>query len=73
MLVLRRPFDGYTERAWCFFELLAGHTVIKNSLEYAHEVECDADSLMGEARNVVQQAVLGCLAILRLPTPPICT
>ncbi|MEJ2406270.1 MAG: hypothetical protein P8171_18610 [Candidatus Thiodiazotropha sp.] len=59
MLVLRHRSDSYMERAWCFLELLAGHTVVKDHLQYAFEDERDADFITGEARSVVQQAVMG--------------
>lgn len=59
MLVLRHRSDGYMERAWCFLELLAGHTIVKDHLDYAFEDERYATSLTDDARSVVQQAVLG--------------
>ena len=59
MLVLRHRNDGYTERAWCFFEILAAHTVVREHLEYVFEDERDAGSIRGEAQNMVQQALVG--------------
>ena len=59
MLILRHRGDGYTERAWCFFETMAAHTVVREHIEYAFEDERDAEFIKGEAQNVVQQTVLG--------------
>jgi hypothetical protein len=59
MLVLRHSGDGYIGRAWCFFETLAGHTLVKGQLDHAFENEHDATSITREARTVVRQAVFG--------------
>jgi len=58
IIVLRHQGDNYMERAWCFFELLAGHTLVKD-LKYAFEDERNANYITDEARSLIQQSIVG--------------
>jgi hypothetical protein len=57
VLVLRHRGDGYAQRAWCFFETLAG-SVIAREFSYLFEEPGDEASVACEARAVLEATLL---------------